>query len=278
MQVDTWLASAKKDLEAVGIKTAQLDAEIILAHTLNKPRTYLHAHGDDIIDLRSEEIANARIALRSDRVPVAYIIGHKDFYEHRFKVTTATLIPRPESETLIDKLGEVLPKNLSLFPETHLRLVDVGTGTGCLGITAKLEHPELDVTLLDNSQPALKVAETNAERLNADVRIIKSNLLEEYPFRPDIIIANLPYVDKSWERSPETNNEPATALFAGDGGKALINKLLTQASSRLSQDGFIILEADPVQHEDIIKHATTQGFRLTTQQDYCLVFTLSKDQ
>lgn len=278
MQVDTWLELAKKDLEAVGITTAQLDAEIILAHTLNKPRTYLHAHGDHVIDIRSEEIANARIALRSDRVPVAYIIGHKDFYEHRFKVTTATLIPRPESEILIDKLGEVLPKNLSLFPDTGLRLVDVGTGTGCLGVTAKLEHPELDVTLVDISQPALKVAKTNAERLGADVRILKSNLLEDYPFRPDIIIANLPYVDASWERSPETNNEPASALFASDGGKALINKLILQASSRMAQDGIVILEADPVQHEDIIKNAAKDGFQLTAQQDYCLVFTLSKDR
>jgi release factor glutamine methyltransferase len=272
--INDWLRSATEDLESVGIESAHLDAEIILAHTLNRPRTYLHAHDDATIDARTEEIANARIALRTDRIPIAYIIGHKDFYGRRFKVTTATLIPRPESEILIETITEVLPKNLSLFPNETIRLVDVGTGTGILGITAKLEHPELDVTLLDISLPALKVAETNAKRLEADVKTIKSDLLESYPFRPSIIVANLPYVDRDWERSPETDSEPELALFAGDGGKALINKLLIQAASRLEPNGILILEADPVQHADIIKNALAARFTLIKQQDYCLVFKL----
>jgi release factor glutamine methyltransferase len=272
--INDWLRSATEELESVGIESAHLDAEIILAHTLNKPRTYLHAHDDSTIDARTEEIANARIALRTDRIPIAYIIGHKDFYGRRFKVTTATLIPRPESEILIETIAEVLPKNLSLFPDETIRLVDIGTGTGILGITAKLEHPELDVTLLDISLPALKVAETNAKRLEADVKIMKSDLLESYPFRPSIIVANLPYVDKDWERSPETDSEPELALFAGDGGKALINKLLTQATSRLEPNGVLILEADPVQHADIIKNALTARFNLIKQQDYCLALKL----
>ncbi|CAN5415510.1 peptide chain release factor N(5)-glutamine methyltransferase [soil metagenome] len=269
-RINDWLLDASRELESVGITSARLDAEIILSHTLNTPRTYLHAHNDDMIDARSEEIANARIALRSDRVPIAYIIGHKDFYDRKFKVTTATLVPRPESEELIEVLSDLLPKNHSLFPNETIRLVDVGTGSGILGITAKLEHPELDVTLLDISAPALKVAQINADRLHADVQTMKSDLLDAYPFRPSIIIANLPYVDKDWERSPETNNEPALALFAADGGKALIKKLVSQASSRLQTRGILILEADPTQHADIIKHAQSEHFSLLKQQGYCL--------
>lgn len=270
--IDAWLHNAIRELNAAGITTAQLDAEIILAHTLNKPRTYLHAHGDVHIDDRTEEIINARIGLRLDRIPIAYIIGHKDFYGRKFKVTTATLVPRPESEVLIEVLKELLPNNHTLFPDQPIRLVDVGTGSGILGITAKLEDPELDVTLLDISLPALKVAEANAEQLHADVQTIKSDLLDNYPIRPEIIMANLPYVDKDWERSPETDNEPELALFAGDGGKALINKLVIQAGTALKTKGLLILEADPTQHPDIIQHAKAHHFTMIRQQDYCLVF------
>ncbi len=270
MHINDWLRSATDELKSVGIESARLDAEIILSHSLNTPRTYLHAHNDDMIDERSEEIANARIALRSDRVPIAYIIGHKDFYDRKFKVTTATLVPRPESEELINVLSDVLPKNHSLFPNESIRLVDVGTGSGILGITAKLEHPELDVTLLDISVPALKVAQINADRLHASVQTMKSDLLDSYPYRPSIIMANLPYVDTNWERSPETNNEPALALFAADGGKAIIKKFVSQAASRLQTHGIVILEADPIQHADIIKHALSEHFSVLRQQGYCL--------
>jgi release factor glutamine methyltransferase len=147
MQLKDWLDSATNQLAAIGIKSARLDAEIILDHTISKNRTYLHAHDDELLDGRSMEIADARLALRLDHVPIAYIIGHKEFYGRKFQVTTATLIPRPESETLIDMLRDLLPKNQPLFSEQKIRLVDVGTGSGNLGITAKLEFPELHVTL-----------------------------------------------------------------------------------------------------------------------------------
>ncbi len=271
--IKDWLDSATSQLELIGIKSARLDAEIILDHTIRKNRTYLHAHGDEILDARAEEIADARLALRLDRVPIAYIIGHKEFYGRKFNVTTATLIPRPESEVMIDVLKNLMPKNESLFDEQKMRLVDVGTGSGNLGITAKLEIPELDVSLVDISIQALKIAERNAKLLNADVQTIKSDLLGTYPYDPDIVIANLPYVDPSWERSPETNYEPQQALFAGDDGKSLINKLVVQSSSRLAKNGLLILEADPEQHPDIIQLGGKHGFKLTQQKDYCIALT-----
>jgi release factor glutamine methyltransferase len=239
---------------------------------MRRNRTYLHAHDDELLDPRIIEIANARLDLRLDRVPIAYIIGHKEFYGRRFNVNTATLIPRPESETLIDILSEMLPKNETLFP-IHTRLVDVGTGSGNLGITAKLEHPELDVTLVDISTQALSVATRNAKQLHADVTTLKSDLLKDYPFEPNIVLANLPYVDTAWERSPETNYEPQSALFAADGGMALIKTLVTQSSTLMSVGGILILELDPVQHDDIIKHASNNHFKLHEARDYCLAFT-----
>ena len=272
--IDTWLSMATERLQSAEIPSARLDAEVILAHTLHKSRTYLHAHGDDTIDSRSLEILDARLGLRSDRVPVAYIIGHKEFYGRQFKVTTATLIPRPESETAIELLNELIPANASLFKETK-RLIDVGTGSGCLGITAKLEHPELQVYLSDVSRAALNVAQRNASHLKADVEIIKSDLLNDFPFKVDYIIANLPYVDEDWERSPETNHEPASALFASRGGLSLIYKLLAQAPQSLRPGGYMLIEADPEQHAAIKTEAASRGLSHVKTSDYYVVLVLA---
>ena len=275
LQINQWLERATHDLLEVGITSARLDAEIILAHTLKQPRTYLHAHGDDEIPEREHEIADARLALREDRVPIAYIIGHKEFYGRRFSVTTATLIPRPESETLIEAVKRVVPSTANLLGEEKRRLVDVGTGSGALGITAKLELPELDVTLLDISRYALGVAERNARLLKADVTIMISNLLESYPFQADIIVANLPYVSRDWERSPETNHEPELALFADDDGLGLIKKLIADTSNHLKIGGHLILEADPEQHTRIIRFAGTYGLSRVDINGYAV--TLKRD-
>lgn len=268
---NSWLTSATAQLNAAHIPSARLDAELILSHTLRKPRTWLHGHSEEPLEARAVEIANARLDLRLDRVPIAYIIGHKEFYGHTFKVTTATLIPRPESESVLELLTKAVPKNLSLTGE-HLKLVDVGTGSGNLGISAKLAHPELDVTLIDNSRHALKVATENAQQLSAKVDTLQSDLLTSYPFVANIIIANLPYVNPEWERSPETNHEPASALFAENNGLALIYELLIQTKSKLALGGSLILEADPEQHPAIQKEAAHYGLILQETDGYGLLF------
>jgi len=267
LAINDWLTDATHQLVMAGIPSARLDSELILAHTLRKNRSYLHAHPEDLMSAREIEIASARLSLRLDRVPVAYIIGHKEFYGQQFYVTTATLIPRPESEMLIELLNKVAPRNTSLLPQ-QLRLVDVGTGSGALGITAKLLYPELDVTLVDISRHALNIAEKNATALDVEVTILQSNLLAGYPFVADIIIANLPYVDPEWERSPETDHEPSEALFAGNHGKALIYELLIQTRDKLVSGGSLILEADPEQHTDIIAEAKKYSLTLVETLDY----------
>lgn len=264
--ISVWLAWATSQLQAVDIRTARLDAELILTHTLRSSRTYLHAHNDDLLNERQHEIANARLRLRAERVPVAYIIGHKEFYGRQFHVTSATLIPRPESESLIDLLKKTLQQQ-SLIDQPR-RLVDVGTGSGILGITAKLLYPELDVMLIDDSRHALLVAEKNAKVLEASVTTLRSDLLSAYPYQVDIILANLPYVDPEWERSPETDHEPAHALFAQQKGLALIYRLIDQTKSSLVVGGSLILEADPEQHPAIISYAQQRGFLRQITEDY----------
>jgi len=269
--VAEWILEATNRLKAAGIPSAHLDAELLLAHTLRKPRTWLHGHGDDPIEDRTNEIASARLDLRLDRVPVAYIVGHKEFYGRPFKVTTATLIPRPESEDLIELLETVLPKNERLIVDRPLRLVDVGTGSGNLGITAKLLEPTLQVTLVDTSRYALTVAEENAETLGGVVDVLQSDLLALYPYVADYIIANLPYVDPKWERSPETNHEPESALFAENDGLALIFQLIAQTKEKLVRGGWLILEADPMQHAAIKKEAAQHGLIIHTIRGYAIL-------
>lgn len=263
--INIWLRDAAEQLASAGIPSALLDAEIILAHTLRKSRTYLHAHGEEIIDHRALDIANARLDLRLDRTPVAYIVGHKEFYGRLFKVTPATLIPRPESEDLIGLLDTYLTPDMKT-------LIDVGTGSGCLGITAKLEHPELTVALCDISRHALNVAEDNANSLHADVSVFRSDLMSAVPGVYSCIIANLPYVDPEWERSPETSHEPKQALFADKNGVALIYQLLDQAILQLAANGLLLLEADPYQHLRIIERAGDLGFSHIETRGYGLAF------
>ena len=271
LAINEWLANSTSQLSEITIPSARLDAEIILAFALGKDRTYLHAYPDQTVDHEALEIADKSLNLRLERTPIAYIIGRKEFYGRQFTVTPATLIPRPESEDIITILKEILLATTYHLPSA--RLVDVGTGSGCLGITAKLEFPNLGVTLIDISDEALKIAAKNAANLAADVNIIHSNLLKEYAVKPDIIIANLPYVDRNWDRSPETDYEPESALFADDNGQSLIKELISEAKDLLNMGAHLIIEADPDQHQSLIEYAETNNFTKTQQLNYVLDFT-----
>ena len=257
MIISEWLKIATKSLKTASIPSARLDAELILANTLRKNRTYLHAHLDEKIDPRRFDIANARLDLRLDRVPIAYILGYKEFYGRKFTVSPSVLIPRPESEDLID----------------------VGTGSGCLGITAKLERSNLSVILSDISKPALNIAEKNANALNVDVHIQQQSLLNGQLKPVDYIFANLPYVDKNWDVSPELQYEPDIALFAEDEGLKLILQLISQAPRCLTSEGLLFIEADPQQHNRIIDEAVKNGFIKENVLNYILVlrFTGAQD-
>lgn len=268
--ISSWLDSAKTKLDDAKIPSARLDAEILLANELSKNRTYLFAHSDQIIDNEILSKANEKLLRRSNREPIAYITGHKEFYGKNFLVNRHTLIPRPESEKIIDLLTEIIENNQKL--STNLKLVDVGTGSGCLGIIAKLNFPKINSTLIDISKQALLIASENAKKLGAEVSIINSNLLDGYDEKADIILANLPYVDKSWQRSPETDYEPPSALFADDNGKALIKKLIIQTNQKLSKNGHLIIEADPDQHDELISFAKENNLKFCKKSDYSVVF------
>lgn len=266
--INTWLIDATKQLLDANIPSAKLDAEILLAHSTNKTRTNLHAHPEQIICSKDLELANSYLRLRINRMPVAYIIGHKEFYGRNFTVTSATLIPRPESEQIIYFLKDIVEK----APTAKLSLVDVGTGSGCLGITAKLEIPSLGVTLADISKKAIDIARLNSKALGAPVNIVQSDLFTELHNKYDIIIANLPYVDKIWDCSPETKFEPSLAIFADDCGESIIKRLIDAVPDHLSEDGYLIIEADPRQHKELIDYAKDKSLTKIAKEDYAIVF------
>ena len=274
MIISEWLKIATKSLKTANIPSARLDAELILANTLRKNRTYLHAHLDEGIDPRRFDIANARLDLRLDRVPIAYILGYKEFYGRRFTVSPSVLIPRPESEDLISLFLELTASEIA-----EKVLIDVGAGSGCLGITAKLERSNLSVILSDISKPALNIAEKNANALSADVHVQQQSLLNSQLRPVDYIFANLPYVDKNWDVSPELQYEPEIALFAEEEGLKLILQLISQAPRCLTPEGLLFIEADPQQHNRIIDEAVKNGFVKERVLNYILVlrFTGAQD-
>jgi len=245
MNVSSWLKAAKK-------KVDRLDAELILAYVLRVPRTFLHAHPEYKLIKEEQTQADAILTRREKHEPFAYITGRKEFYGRNFKVTTDTLIPRPETEALIDVIKPLKPA----------KILDVGTGSGCIATTLALELPESEVEAVDISENALIVARLNAQFNGANnINFHLSDLLQDTA-KYDLIVANLPYVDREWDwLSPELAFEPETALYAVDHGLYLIKKLIEQAPDHLEEHGYLVLEADLSQHQKISAFAEDHHFK-----------------
>lgn len=228
-----------------------------------------------------------------------------DFYGRDFVATPEVLIPRPETEMLVDAVLSLCGKAILpgvKAPEARLgqdcRIVDVGTGSGCIAVSLALELLESKIAAVDVSGEAIKVAKRNAKKLGADkVEFFRSDLLSNATFQPelrvklmrefakrnlpvsipdrskiDVVVANLPYVDANWDwlDKEALSAEPALALYAEDGGLALIKKLILQASER--KVPFLVLEADPCQHERVIEYADKNGYSLLETRGFALVF------
>lgn len=211
--------------------------------------------------------------------PKAYKNGFQDFYGRDFIVTPDVLIPRPETEMLVDAVLNLtgkayLPGIKPARPKLpqNCTILDVGTGSGCIAITLALELPEAKITACDISDEALAIAQKNAANLEAKVKFVKSDLLDSIDGDFDVIVANLPYVDANWEwlDKKTLSHEPALALYAEDGGLALIKQLINQVAKRKTK--YLILETDPCQHEQITKYATNKGYFPLETHGFTLIF------
>lgn len=217
--------------------TPRLDAELLLAHALGATREYVLSHPQDVVN-GSDAFFNL-VQERARYVPIAYLTGTQEFYGREFAVTRDTLIPRPDTEALVNTA-------LDYVREHNLKSVaDIGTGTGNIGITIALELPGACVTLTDLSEKALDVARANAKRLGTkNIGFYAGDLLSALPEKHDLIVSNPPYLAESWERHPSIQHEPFNALFAENDGLELIEKLIRKSGATP-----VILEFDPRQEQ-----------------------------
>lgn len=215
------LDSAEVALSAAGVDTPRLDAEVLLAYVLGTDRLRLAVDRERPVEgpaVRAFQDAVRRRAV--EREPVAYITGMRGFRRIDVGVDPRVLIPRPETEELVEAALE-LP--------TRARVVEVGTGSGAVALALKDERGDLEVLATDVSEGALAVARANATRLGLDVRFLHADLLEGVP-GADAVLSNPPYVEDGTALEPEiARHEPAGALFAGPDGLAVIRRLAAQA-------------------------------------------------
>lgn len=221
--------------------SARLDAEVILAYVLNKPVTFLLAHDDKNIGLKNLEKYKKLIEKRKKGIPVAYLTNRKEFFFLDFFVDEHVLIPRPDTEILVESVIEYLNKlrgSIFDFRFSKFLLLDVGTGSGCIPISVLKNVEGITAIAADVCKNALKVAAKNVKKhgLESRIKLIQSDLLKSIPEKPIkdkkvILTANLPYIPNGFKVSRELKYEPQISLYGGDDGMDIYSKLMEQVRS-----------------------------------------------
>lgn len=274
MQVNEWLKKtvAKFKYES---GTAQLDAEVILAHVLDVDRSWLHAHPE--FEINNDKISTLTdyTKRRAYHEPLAYILKKTEFYGREFYITSGVLVPRPESESMIDLFKKYISENKI----NDALVVDVGTGSGALIITAALEAKPTQCVAIDIDDTCLSVANQNIDKYKVNVCLEKGDLLEpikQKNFNQNniVVLANLPYVPKKYSINMEAKNEPAHAIFGGEDGLDLYRKLFLQLSLYKDKKIAVFTESLPFQHQELKAIATEFNFVEKTEDDFIQVFEL----
>ncbi len=241
------LREAMARLESAGVPSHALATELLLMHALNRDRTWLYSHPEDEISPATREQFHALIAQRADGVPTQYLTGKQEFWGLDFEVTPAVLIPRPETEHVIEVTLCRLGADRKNAP---LQIADIGTGSGCISVALAHELPQAEIVATDISREALEVARRNSGRHKVANRIhfIESNLFEalrEGSPKFDVIVSNPPYIPLG--EAPQLQrevraHEPPIALFAGVDGQAIYAPLIRDAPNHLMPGGLLVLE------------------------------------
>jgi release factor glutamine methyltransferase len=270
MDAGKFLAAATATLQTAGIDSARLDILILLEDVLGQDRAYILAHPELKIDPPQELELNNKIAQRAEHTPLAYIRGEAPFYGRTFTVSDDVLVPRPETETMIDLLKDT-------FIQQKPHMLDVGTGSGCIGITAVLEIPGATAELLDVDPMAIDVAAGNARALDIDtdeITFTVSDLLQKASGRYDAMLANLPYVPTEHAINEAAKHEPSLALFAGKDGLDLYRKFWEQVASLPEKPKYVFTESLESQHQSLAELAEAAGYRLHKTKDLIQQFKL----
>ena len=263
-------------------ETAALDAQTLLAAVIHRDRAWLLAHPEARLTPRQQRRLARECTRLARGVPLPYVLGYRHFYGRKFAVTPSVLIPRPETELLVEL---ALPR---LQGCGRCRVADVGTGSGAIAVTLAAEAPEARVTATDISPAALAVARDNARRHRVADRIsfVETDVLAALTGPFDVIVANLPYIPAAeLETLPVARHEPREALDGGPDGLAFIRRLLTQARARLAPDGLLLLEIAAHQGKvagalaaNAFPHADVQLHRDLAGHDRVVAITNPKSQ
>ena len=249
-------------------ESVRLDSVLLLEKITKHDRAYIYAHPE--VKLSKQEFTRLETLLnrRALGEPMAYILGKKEFYGREFTVTKDVLIPRPDSEDIIETLISHVNKTNKLL------IIDVGTGSGCLAITAKLELPNSIIEACDISNKALAIAKKNASLHGVYVNFFESNLFANTTNKYDVIIANLPYVPDNFNVSDDVKAEPVLAVYSRADGLDLICKFFNQIDKHINESGLLIMESLQIQHKKINQLAEAAGLKLIESKDLVQLYKL----
>lgn len=261
MTIEEWLHAAQGQLEQAKISTPRLDALVLLSDELGHDKSWVIAHPEYVLQRSEIKNLSTKIAQRCQHIPLAYIREKTEFYGREFTVSHDVLVPRPESESMIELLIQ------HLAPRTSPTIIDIGTGSGVLAITAALTYPQAEVVATDIAGSALAVAQANAEHYQIAIHFMQGNLLQavdtvRFGLSPLVFLANLPYVPDNYPINKAAAHEPPLALFAGSDGLVLYKKLCAQISILRRKPDFIITESLCMQHEKLAQLMSTVGYSL----------------
>lgn len=246
---------------------------MLLEDLLGKDRAHLLAHPEIELTGEQERVLNEQIERRSKHEPLAYIRGKTEFYGREFIVNAHTLEPRPETETMLDEL-----KGLGFRERGQgVTLIDVGTGSGAIAISAKLELPNATVFATDISAESIAIAKRNAQKHQADITFNQGNLLDPLTLGPlpYTLLCNLPYVPDEYDLNEAARNEPPLAIFGGADGLDLYRELFAQIDRQEHKPQHILTEALPFQHKDLALIAKSHGYTLAKTDDFIQLFKFS---
>lgn len=269
MTILEWLVENMRKLQEAGADSPRRDCLVFLEDTLGKDRSWVVTNPKYSLNTSHRAILGGLIRRRLKREPLAYIRGKAWFYGRFFEVTSSVLIPRPESEIFIEQLKQLV-KSRQLAAD-NMKIIDVGTGSGCLAITAKLEFPEAEVIASDIDKRSLSLARQNSTIHNTDVAFITSDLLtsvgvfkfsQNHSKKIIILIVNLPYVPDKTDASPEIFFEPRSALFSGKDGLDHYRRLWFEISKLLLYPQYILTESLKEQHKHMVDMARSSGYSL----------------
>jgi release factor glutamine methyltransferase len=271
LTIGDFLTWATTSLAKADIPTARLDSLILLEDIVGESRAHLLAHLELPLSKNQKETLEKLVEQRTRHIPLAYLRGRVMFYGRSFYVNQSTLIPRPESEDTITILKERLPIGSKFL------IADIGTGSGCLGLTAALELRNCRVDLYDIDSNALEVARKNAQHLGVQARYFEEDLLSRAKHRRyDALVANLPYVPDDYIINVDATFEPKIALFAGTDGLDMYRSFWEQVIEFTTKPMYILTESLPdTQHRQLISLADRAGYTLRESRDFIQLFSLT---